>query len=165
MSTELYAVAGCKIYIGGVQSTQTDDFTKADFAGETWVEIDGWSQMGAFGDTATLITTPLINRGRDTKQKGTRNAGTMENVFAVIPDDAGQTALLAAEKTSRNYAFKIELNDTPETGVSPAPSKRYFIGLVMKAQEQGGEANVSRKLSASVEINSNIVAVAATKGA
>jgi hypothetical protein len=159
----LYPVAGCKLYIGGVLSDKATDFVEADFTSQTWVEIDGWEQMGSFGDTAQVITTSLINRGRDVKQKGTRNAGQMQNVFAINAADAGQIALIAAEKTSNNYAFKVELNDKP-AGVGATPSMRYFIGLVTSAQEAGGEANTVQKLNATIEINSNIVPVAATTG-
>lgn len=159
----LHPVAGCRIFIGGKLASKNADFVEADFAGETWVEIDGWSQMGSFGDTAQEITTSLINRGRDIRQKGTRNAGTMENVFAVIPGDAGQEALIAAEKTRDDYAFKIEYNDADGLTGSE-PSKAYFVALVMSANDAGGEANTVRNLNASVAINSNVVNVDAVPG-
>lgn len=160
----LFPVAGCRFYIGTALDDKATDFTEADFASVTWKAVDGWEQMGAFGDTAQVITTSLINRGRDVKQKGTRNAGQMQNVFALVPADEGQVALIAAEKTNLNYAFKVELNDKPATGTAPAPSQRLFVGLVTSAQESGGEANTIQKLNASIEINSNIVHVAATSG-
>lgn len=144
----LYPVAGSKIYIGGQIEDKATDFVAADFTDETWVEIDGWETAGAVGDTATLITTSLINRGRDIKQKGTRNAGSMQNNFAVIDADPGQLALIAAEKTTENYAFKIEW----EGGENVA-----FIGIVMGAQKQGGQANTINLMQSTIEINSNIV--------
>lgn len=159
----LSPVSGEKIFIGGQLDDKATDFVAADFSAVTWVEIDGWSQCGAVGDTAALISTDLINRGRTIKQKGTRNAGSMQNVFAILPDDAGQIALLAAERTNKNYAFKIEGNDAATSPASPVPqpSKRYFVGLVMTAEETGGEANTIQNLNATIEINSNIVKVAA----
>lgn len=163
--TDLYPVAGSKIFIGGVKATQAADFVAADFSAQTWVEIDGWSTYGAIGDTAQVISTDLINRGRTTKQKGTANAGSMQNVFAVIGGDAGQAALLTAGAGSNknNYAFKIEFDDAATSPVSPTPtpSMRYFIGLVTTAQEAGGTANTVQNLNATIEINSNIVKVAA----
>ncbi len=161
----LYPVAGCKIYIGAAMELPDDDMVAADFDDVTWTEITGWTQMGAFGDTAALITTQLIDQQRDIKQKGTRNAGQMQNVFAVKSTDPGQIALIAAEKTNNNYPFRIVLNDTPATGVSPTPSERLFMGLVMSASEQGGGANTVQNLNATVEINSNIVKIAAATGA
>ncbi|TKT79971.1 hypothetical protein [Aquamicrobium sp. LC103] len=148
----LFPVAGSKLFIGGVLADKSTDFVEADFDGQTFVEIDGWSTMGAAGDTAALITTSLINRGRDIKQKGTWNAGQMQNTFAIIETDPGQIALIAASKTRDNYAFKVELSSGGE---------RYFIGLVMSAEEAGGDANTISNLNATIEINSNIVKVAA----
>lgn len=238
----LYPVAGCRFFIGGQLSDKSTDFVAADFAGQSWTEVDGWSQMGDIGDSAQVITTSLINRGRDSKQKGTSNAGSMQNVFAKIDTDPGQIAMIAAVKYKQNYAFKIELNDNAEvslTGVSmsaaspgvvskvahglvanqaltfaagsgtlptgvvegtqyfvktvssadaftisatpggsaivttgspsgtysvtalKAGSQRLFIGLVMGAPETGGDANTIRNMTSTVEINSNIVPVAA----
>lgn len=154
---ELYPVADCKFYIGGVLASKNSDFVAGDFSGETWVEVDGWSQMGTIGDAAALISTAIINRGRDQKQKGTKNAGSMENVFASLPTDAGQLALIAAEKVASNYAIKVEFNDGTTTN-----SERLFIGLILTAQETGGDANTVRNLTTTIELNSNVVHVAAT---
>jgi hypothetical protein len=126
--------------------------------------IDGWSQAGAIGDAAQLITTALINRGRDAKQKGTANAGSMQNVFAIVSGDAGQTALLAAAagNNKNNYAFKIEWPDAATSPASPTPkpTTRYFIGIVTTAQEAGGQANAIANMNVTIEVNSNIVKVA-----
>lgn len=112
---DLYPVAGCRLFIGGVISVGVVDLVAADFAAQTWVEIDGWSTMGPLGDNSALITTAIINRGRDVKQKGTANAGSMANVFAAINDDPGQIALIAAAQPSNrnNYAYRMLLNDFP----------------------------------------------------
>lgn len=159
---DLYPVAGARIYMGAApMDLQSDDFEVSDFNAVSWTEIDGWSQMGVIGDAAALITTALINRNRDVKQKGTANAGSMQNVFAVIRDDAGQIALRAAAAPSvkDNYPFRIIWNDP--TGSPATGSKTYFIGLVMSAQEAGGEANTMQMLNATIEINCNPVNVAA----
>jgi hypothetical protein len=110
---ELYAVAGARIYIGGARSAPSADLTEADFADETYTEIDGWETAGAYGDAFALITTALINRGRDLKQKGTANAGQMQNNFAILPSDVGQIALKAAARTKYNYPIKIMWDDEP----------------------------------------------------
>jgi hypothetical protein len=157
--SNLYSVAGCKIFIGGVKSFQPADFVESDFSSEVWTQIDGWTQMGAIGDQAQLITASFIGVGRDKKVKGTRNAGSMQNVFVVDDQDAGQIALIAAEQSNKNFAFRIDLNDATNGG---QPSKRLFIALVTTVQEAGGEANTIRNLNATLEINSNFVRVAAT---
>lgn len=159
--TTLYPVAGMKIYIGSApMSDQDTDFVAADFGAVSWTQINGWSQAGAIGDAAQLITTALISLSRDKKQKGTSNAGSMQNVFAINADDPGQIALIAAAAGSNknNYPFRIEGNDSK--GVSN--SFRYFVGLVMSAQEANGEANTIRNMTSTIEVNSNVVRVAAT---
>jgi len=151
---DLFPVAGSKIHIGGTKVTQAADFILSDFSGESWVEIDGWSQAGGIGDVATLITTQLINRGRDLKQKGTANAGSMQNVFAKLPSDAGQAALLVASAGSNksNYAFKIEWSSGDDW---------YFVGIAMNFSKAGGQANTIDNINSTIEINSNIVEDAA----
>ena len=110
---DLYAVAGASIFIGGAMSAPSGDLDEDDFDSVTWVEVDGWETAGAYGDTAALITTQIINRGRDVKQKGTFNAGQMQNNFAVLPLDAGQIALKAAARSQNNYPIKVEWDDAP----------------------------------------------------
>lgn len=161
---ELYPVAGAKISIGGTTvSTKATAWADSDFSAQSWTEIDGWETMGALGDSAESIVTQLIGRQRDLKMKGTRNAGTMENNFAIIRANAGQIALRNAEADDANYAFRIQFDDTP-AGAAPTPTTVYFIGLVMSAREQGGGANTVQMLNSSIDINSNIVTVAAATG-
>jgi hypothetical protein len=158
---DLYPVAGAKFYIGSASmAVPTDDVTESTFDGVTWVRVADWQNMGAIGDTGALISTDIIDRGRTVKQKGTFNAGSMQNNFAVNQDDAGQIALIAASQSRNNYPFKIEFDDAPEGGT---PTEKYFLGLVMGAQEQGGGANTVRLLQATVEINSNVVTVPAAE--
>jgi hypothetical protein len=155
-----YAVAGCKFFIGGAIADKTTDFVAADFTSQAWVEVKEWDTMGDLGDAAADIASQIIGEQRDKHAKGTRNAATMENVFNADPSDAGQTAIIAAEKTINNYAFKIELNDKPAVGAAPKNGQRLFIGLVNSARETGGGANTIRKLNVSIQPNSNIVSVA-----
>jgi len=158
----LLPVAGLKIYIGSTMSDSATDFVEADFTGvnaspDSWVLIDGWEQMGPVGDAAADIATTLINRGRTLHQKGTADAPTMSNVFKIIAGDAGQTALIAAGLPSNknNYTFRIVGNE------SGTPSKLYFLGLVMGTPETGGAANTIRSMTGNIQINSNVVHVAA----
>lgn len=157
-----YAVAGCKIYIGGVLADKSTDFVAADFTSQTWVEIKEWVTMGDSGDAAADITSQVISEARDKHAKGTRNAPVMEHVFNDDPLDTGQLAVIAAEKSANNYAFRIEYNDKPAVGASPKNSMRYFIALVNSARRVGGSANTNRTLAVSLQPNSNFVDVAAS---
>ncbi len=157
--SDLFPVAGAKIYIGGVKASQTADFIVSDFSAETWVEIDGWEQCGSFGDTSAVISTDLINRKRTVKQKGVANAGQMQNVFSEISGDAGQAALKAAAATEDNYAFKIVFDDMPSGGSNGTTA--YFVALAMNFQRAGGGPNTVRNINSTLEINSNIPETAA----
>lgn len=158
--SDLFPVAGAKIYIGGTKATQSADFAEADYSTQVWVEVDGWEQVGPFGDSATLITTALINRDRDYKQKGTKNAGQMKNVFSFVNGDAGQAALKAARDDKiNNYAFKVVWDDMPSGGSNG--TTHFFVGLVTDYVHNGGSANTVRNINSTIEINSNIVEKAA----
>lgn len=156
---DLYAVAGAKFYIGNASmAAPSTDVNAATFSGVSWVEVADWQNMGAVGDSGALISTDLISRGRTVKQKGTFNAGSMQNNFAVNADDAGQIAMIAAAQNRDNFPFRIVFDDAPGGGT---PTTKYFIGLVMSAQEQGGGANTARLMACTVEINTNVVTVPA----
>ncbi|GGE18146.1 hypothetical protein GCM10011390_41670 [Aureimonas endophytica] len=161
---QLYPVAGKKISISTTSFAlpSTGDVAAADFSALTWTEIAGWETEGAHGDSRALITTQLIAYARDTKTGGTKNAGSMQNNFALVPGDAGQAALLAAASTNANYAFKIEGNDKPTAGASPKNSLEYFAGLVMGFSRQGGSANTVQMIQSTIEINTNVVFVPAS---
>lgn len=240
---QLYPVAGAKIYIGPAINVVPDDadIDATDFAAVSFTEVKGWQTMGAIGDAAALITESVISSGRDLKAKGTRNAGSMQNNFIILPTDTGQIALIAAEATDYNYPFKLAFDDAPpvksatvtmtiaspgvvswaghtlvngdkvkfsttgalptgltagteyfvvgaaggtfnvaataggaaivtsgtQSGVHtamsiPSGTTKYFYGIVMTAQENGGGANTARLLSGNIEINSPVITVAPT---
>lgn len=160
----LFSTAGSKLSIGAAKTFGGTDFTATDFTSGSpvYTEITGTTNLGSAGDAAELITSNHINVNRTRKLKGTRNAGSMQVVCDLDYADAGQLAVIAAEKTKDTYAFKVEFNDKPATGASPKNSMRYFTALVMSASEQWDEANNTMKLNITLEIDSNIVRVAAS---
>ncbi|NNU66529.1 hypothetical protein G9X67_14720 [Rhizobium sp. WYCCWR 11152] len=117
---QLYPVAGAKIHIGPAITVVPDDadIDATDFASVSFTEIKGWQTMGAIGDAATLISEDVISSGRTLKAKGTRNAGSMQNNFIILPNDPGQIAMIAAENTDFNYPFKIAFDDAPPPKLS-----------------------------------------------
>lgn len=158
MSARLFATAGAKLFIGPAKAFTGTDLTAADFAGISWTEIGGTTNLGSTGDTSELITSQQIADSRVRKMKGVRNAGSATVVCDISYDDAGQLAIIAAEKTDDSYAFKLQFNDAPASGT---PSLRYFTALVMGAREELNEANSAMKLNVTLEIDSNIVRVSA----
>ena len=158
---EIYAAAGSRFFIGG-QMTPETDMVEGDFDSETWVEVDPLEGFDDFGDEAEEVTFQAMNRNRVQKRKGTRNAGTVAVVAARNDADEGQEAMLDAEASNFNYAFKIEYPDAPEGGT---PSTDYFVGLVMSKRVTGGDgANNVLMRNFNIGINSNIVEVAAAAG-
>jgi hypothetical protein len=155
---DLFAVAGAKIYIGAAMAAPSDDVTEATFAAVSWTQIKDWMTCGEIGDARALITTPLIDRDRDTKQKGTANAGSAQMVLATNTSDPGQQALIAAGNTKSNYPVKIEWDDAPEGGT---PTTYLFMALIMSSRFGGGGPNTVRSLNGTMEINSNIVDIPA----
>lgn len=161
--SHLFATAGSKLFIGAAKAFNGTDFTASDFTSgsPSWTEIGGTTNLGGAGDTAQLITSQQVGSGRDRKLKGTRNAGSMQVVADLDYSDPGQLALVAAEKEKESYAFKMVFNDAPAGGT---PSVRYFVAFVMSASEQFNDANSVTQLNTTLEIDSNIVRVAAGGG-
>ncbi|MFN4102124.1 MAG: hypothetical protein ACK4GT_20370 [Pararhodobacter sp.] len=155
----IYATAGARLYIGGPLPAKSSDFVLADFDTQTWVEIDETEGLGSAGDTSAEVTFDGINSARTRRLKGTRSGGTMEIVCGLDMADPGQIALIAAERTKHDYAFRVVLADAPAGGT---PSERMFVAQVGSAAEQYDTANSVMKLNASLWVNSNIVKVAAS---
>lgn len=156
--SHLFVTANSKIYIGAALAFAGVDLAAADFSSQVWTHIGGTTNLGSAGDTSELVTSNQIDIARTRKKKGTRNAGSMQVVADLDYADAGQLALIAAEKTPHSYAFRLVLDDAPAGGT---PSERYFVAFVMTAGEQYEEANSALKLASTLEIDSNIVRVAA----
>lgn len=156
--SHLFATAGSRLYIGSAKAFAGTDFIASDFNDQEWTEIRGTTNLGSAGDTSALVTSDQIGAARTRKLKGVRNAGSMEVVADLDYSDAGQLAVIAAEKAKETYAFRLVFNDAPVGGT---PSERLFTALVMSAAEQWNEANSVMSLSATLELDSNIVRVAA----
>jgi hypothetical protein len=156
----LFPTNGMKFFIGAAKEYADTDFVASDFTtgSPSWVEIKGTTDMGGFGDEATLISSEHVGSGRTRKAKGSRNAGQMALVCDLDYADPGQLAAIAAEKNRGGHAFKVVLNDAPAGGKA---SERYFTALVMSARENFGGANSPMQLNITLEIDSNIVRVAA----
>ena len=154
----IFATAGTTVSIGQVKASQSDPFVLADFAGQSWVEINWLETIGEFGDESSEITFDAIGENRTQKLKGVRNAGNMDLVMGIVEDDPGQLALLSAEESANDFAFKVVFNNAPSGGT---PGERYFIGKVMTARERLDTANNVARRGGRVGINSNVVRVAA----
>lgn len=152
----IYATNGAKLYIGAAIAQKSTDFVQTDFTSQTWTQIGEIEGLGSLGDTAGTIDFTGITDARKRVRKGARSAGTMEIVMGIDSADPGQIALIAAEKSSSDFAFKLVLPDAPSGGT---PSERYFIALVLSQSENFDKADSVMKLTASLAVNSNVVRV------
>jgi hypothetical protein len=156
----LYTASGSKVYIApSVVSAPAD---AAAYAGLTWTEIGFLSNIGEYGDEASLQTGSVVGDARVRKAKGARDAGTLTITVYPDPDDDGQAALIAAEGTNSNYPIKIvepnRLDDDGTDGID------YMTVLVSSKRKTlgGNDTIVTRTFNAA--INSSIVEVAPTAG-
>ncbi len=160
----IYATNGAKLYIGAALAAKAADFVQGDFTSQTWVEIGEIEGLGSVGDASAEISFDSVSASRTRRLKGTRNAGAMDVVCGIDYADAGQIALLAAEKTPHDYAFRLVLNDAPPRpgGGTGTPSQRLFIAKVGSVVEALDTANNVMKLNAALWVNSNVVKVNAS---
>ena len=153
----IYSAAKTKLFIGGPKSASyAAPLAASDFTSVTWTKVSPIETIGSFGDSSEEVTFTSIDDSRTRRLKGARDAGVLEVSAGRDYSDAGQEAMLAAEASPNDFAFKIEMNDAPEGGT---PSIRYFVGQVMSAQEQVEGVNSILKVVYRIAINSNVVRV------
>lgn len=147
------SASGSKLYIGGVATSLNQ--TLADYQEDSYVSVGELEDIGEFGDESESINFTSLNDGRVRKLKGPRDAGTMPVTVGDDTTDEGQTAMEAAEATSFDYNFYVELPDAITLGGDN--SRHYFAGKVMsKRRNVGNATNVIRR-SFTVGINSAII--------
>lgn len=157
--------SGTRFFVGPATALTEIDFTTAEsaladfeaIASGSWVEVKEIEDYGAHGDESAEVTFASVGDARIRKFKGARNAGTMALIVGADPQDAGQLAMIAAEKTKFNYAFKIIYPDAPSEDFTN--SVEYFLGLVMsRPKNVGTNDNVMRR-TFNVGINSEVIEV------
>lgn len=107
----LQAIAGSKYYIGTRVALPNDlHVDLADFAPQEteWLQINGWTNAGALGDTREAISQNYIDADRTETIGGTLNSAEQQNVFAPDYSDPGQNRLRQAVAECSNFAYKIE---------------------------------------------------------
>jgi hypothetical protein len=155
---DLYTASGTKVSIGPSTTATTD--TAVEFAALSWTDIGLVESIGAFGDQSSTVSGAVIGDARTRKAKGARDAGEMTITVFDGPDDTGQQALVAAEATNNNYAFRLVAPNRLTTGGTDGIE--YFRGMVMgKRKNFGGNDNLVRRTFA-VGINSPIIEVLPT---
>lgn len=164
MAGDVITASGTKIYIGPAALNSVD--TLAEFialdTGSAFKEIGLVENMGEFGDQRALITFAALGDDRIRKAKGAADAGSMSLVVGDDPSDEGQLALVAAEATKNNFAFKVVTpNRLNPTGTDQI---EYFRGMVSgKRKNVGTNDNIIRR-TFDIAVNGAIVSQAPTAG-
>ncbi len=158
---DIFTATGAKLYIGPSVTNAVD--TVGEYAALTpWTEVGLVSTLGEYGDESSEVTFAVLGDGRIRKAKGARNAGTLAITVAHAADDTGQQAMVAAEATYSNYAFKIVLpNRLNATGTDEI---QYFRGLVMSKRLNVGSNDSVVTDTYNVGVNSEVLSVAPTAG-
>lgn len=152
----LFSITGAKLYIGGAMAEPKADLEVSSFAGQSWVLITETENLGNLGDVSREVEFNDTSRGRTIRVKGSRSGTIMELICGLNVECPGQVALIQAETTNSNYAFRLVFNDAPVGGT---PSERLFVarvGNIVEAYETGDEVV---KFSAPLWVNSNLVRI------
>lgn len=162
----IHKTAGAKFYVGpvvnpddvnGLTDSAAIDYFEA-IASNLWVEVEEIEDLGDHGDTSEAVTFTAVGDRRVRKQKGAKDAGTKTIVVGRDPLDDGQVALVAAEATDFNYAFKVVHSDA--RAATFTDSVEYFAGLVMAKSVGQGSVNTITRRTFPIGINTPIWEVA-----
>jgi len=138
------------LFIAGV--IDEDTATLASMKALTgWIEIGETNNLGDIGDESSAVDAPSIGRGRNRTLKGVRSGGVQSLVVNRDPLDAGQRALIAAEKTKFTYAFKLVASDAPDEDY--VNSVFYYGAKVMSGRVnlQGQDAVTMRAFGLAIQ--------------
>lgn len=149
---ELITSANTKIFIGTDQSAETI----TEFEGDSYTEVGDIEDHGEHGDSAEIVEFTATNDSRVRKSKGARDAGNKTVVVGYNPDDPGQQALVAAEKTNRAYNIKIERDDQidPDTG---NPTTDFFRAIISGRRRNDGTSNNIQRITFELAITTEIL--------
>lgn len=160
----IHKTAGARFYIGPVVNPDTIEamneaaalaFFEA-IADNQWTEVEEIESFNDLGDNSDVATFASVSDRRVRKMKTTRDAGTMAVVCGRDALDEGQIALIAAEKTDFNYAFKLVYNDARTEDYSP--STEYFGGMVMSRPTNIGGVQDVTKRTFNIGVNTAVYA-------
>lgn len=159
----IFATSGAKFYIGGPVPLRDRSLTEADFVDQSdlWVEVVRHENLGSIGGSSAELEVKSGSHGEAKVLKGTRSANKMELICTLDYEDLGQVAIVAAERSHSNFAFRLVFNDASEGGT---PSERLFIAVVGGVDEQLDDADFVPKMNASLWLNSNVVRINAAPG-
>ena len=147
--------AGTRLSIGPRLSAKLPALDSAAItllAGLTYVEVGELENIGDYGDEVGDVTFSALADSRTRHLKGLADAGSVELAIGFDAGDAGQLALVAAQKdrSQFDYPVKVEYVD----GLVD-----YMAVKVMSSRKGVGGAEDVIKRNVTVGINSGIYEV------
>lgn len=145
--------SGTRMWVG--PAVDPDNVTLTSLKALTgWVEIKKVESFGDYGDENSSVNFSEVGRGRVEKAKGQADAGTMALSVGLVQEDPGQLAMIDAQASKSNFAFRIE---TPDAAIEGDPNTiEYFAGLVMSKRKNLGTTDNVIKRAFNIAINSEI---------
>ena len=122
------------------------------FGALTWVSIGEVTELGEFGRVYNIVKLNLLKDRRTVKRKGSYDDGTIAAQMARVPDDAGQTILVAAVNSDNSYSVKVTLQDG---------TKFYFSAQISSYTTNVGNVDQITAATVNFEIDNDIIEVAA----
>lgn len=154
MSSEANTSAGTRLYVSAAQPATYD---AAGYALLSWTEVGEIISIPEFGKSYNLVTHNPLGDRKTYKRKGSYNEGNLACQLARVPDDAGQAIVITALDSDDPISFKVDFGDGETTN-----TLQNFSGLVMSYTTNTGSSDQIRTASVSIEIDGDIVEVAAT---
>lgn len=135
-----------------VSATLPATYDQAGFEALTFTNIGEITSVGEYGRTYEKVTHNPLDKRNTVKRKGNYDEGALSMQMARDPSDAGQAILITARDDDASYAFKVTLQDG---------TVNYFTGQVMSYTTNVGSGNQITGSSVSIEIDNDVVEVAA----
>lgn len=111
------------------------------------------TDLGEFGREYNLVTHNPLGDRRTVKRKGSYNDGSVTMALGRVPADTGQAVLVTAVDDDASYSFEVTLQDG---------TIFYFTGQVMSYTANVGSVDQITSGSVTIEIDNDIIEVAAT---
>lgn len=147
MASNAFTSAGTTISISAVLPATYDS---AGFAALTFTTIGEITDAGEYGKTYNLVSHNPLGDRKTYKFKGSYNNGSMTLQMGRVPDDAGQTILLAALDSDNSYSIKVVLQDG---------TINYFTAQIMSYTTSVGSVDQITAATVSIEIDSDVTEV------
>lgn len=149
--SDVFTSAGTTIKVDSALPATNDE---AGFGALTGFKLIGEvTDLGEFGRQYNLVTHNPLGDRRTVKRKGSYNDGSVTMALGRVPADTGQAVLVTAVDDDASYSFEVTLQDG---------TIFYFTGQVMSYTANVGSVDQITSGSVTIEIDNDIIEVAAT---